>query len=108
MQSRSISTGSHTDVMGRDSNSWTISEYAIAFAQANGLPARKRLSKAQLRALEAKQNGKKSGKTRRMSAIDEDGGKASRKRPRGDAGKQLFEKLQVLSGTGLCIGHHLP
>lgn len=55
--------------------------------QANGMPPRKKLSKAKLRALEAQQGQpRKSGKMRRMSAMTDDGGRASRKRQMDDAG----------------------
>ena len=78
--------------------------------QANGLPPRKRLSKAKLRALEAQQSKpRKSGKMRRMSAMTEEGGKAFRKRQLDAAGE--MQSLQVccicFQGSTQAIPHPL-
>ncbi|KAK9833054.1 hypothetical protein WJX74_005940 [Apatococcus lobatus] len=71
-----------------------------AWLKANGLPPRKKLSKAKLRGLEAQQSKpRKSGKMRRMSAMTEDGGKASRKRQLDDAGGEGGSKRARTSTT---------
>lgn len=68
------------------------------------MPPRKKLSKAKLRALEAQQNRpRKSGKMRRMSAMTDEGGKASRKRLLDDAGVSLPSRT-CMAGP-LCIVH---
>ena len=62
--------------------------------QASGLPPRKKLSKAKLRALEREQNGgRKSGKMRKMSTMNEEGSSHSRKRRLDDAGEGLSLSL---------------